>query len=915
MHISLGKHIKVMFLAALLLGAVTPFYASQNQVDAQAACCGGGIIDPTFSCIQASSCSSNQCAYVSECFVCTLDRIGDGGCQFASIGANVFLYGGCRPKTVCPDGTLTCGGCGGGGTGVPVDPPPGCNNPGNVSFGSNPLTAPANNSLGLNPVRVVFQWNRVGSGSTANGVDWGHVDNSCVAQTRTYSIFVKKVTAATACAGQDRSTFTSIDGLSYPSGGNDPMNLSVTYNDTNLDYGSTYCWFVRKSNTGGSPANSSIWKFSTDARPILTGTRIVNPRNNSIVPTCGADISRIGKFTASSSTIHNPIDIEVTWVDPDSVGDFKNIYLAFIPTETSNGEAARLDDSSVQTKIQNRRTLNARYTIDNTLSVENISTSSLTGSYTPNATSGDITNNIDGNAIVLGIGSATNVTITNNPDNSRTVVANFRLQINDNFPNNNTNPLSAFFSHYNLYSMFIFTRSRVNGMGQTIITEYSGDINQNNVTNTLRYMKSDKILYIDTASPTPVISSIPNGDGSFNVTWRPQDNLGLRTNTTFLTTVHASVAGDSLQENYPSGATINPVPTVLPVVSNLSAYLSLANGVNFTRAYRDQNLGVNSNFTFTLDIEDLSCNRGDFQLTVTGLPSPWVSVFNSNASIGNVLSGSTIPQIAGYNQLFQLEDATDIRQPFTTAYAFILGSNSLPSAYISYRDQYVSTYDDLGLDPPESASWYSYFLDKVQNSTTPVTSIGSLTTSTPGALASTAPLSTALGAAVGEKRNYIVNGNLVLNRRTNCNLRSIFVISGNLTIHSDFQITENASATIFNGCIFVVQGTVSMINYAPTASRTKYPTTAEHATYGLFEASIFADGNINISRSGATPLGTFLVGNLTSRGNISDSATFQNTDNLTKPSFLVYSDPRYLITFLNDLGRFAYSIREEGVVP
>ncbi len=908
MHLT-GKFLTTSIVLVALLIPLT----FTKPVSAEPLCCTGSNLDPVLSCIDSNICGASECAWIN-CFVCNSNNYGST-CGPGDEGTTVYSAFGCRPKTVCSDGTLTCGSCsGGGGTGDPPDPPPGCNNPGNVTFGGNPLVAPANNSVGLNPLRVQFQWNRVASGSTANGVDWGQVNNSCINQTRTYTIFTKKVTPATTCSSEDRSTFFALHSVSYSAGGNDPMNLSVNYTDLNLDYGATYCWFIRKANSN-SQVFSPIRKFSTDARPILTATRIVNPRNNSIVPTCGADIRRIGKYTASSSIIHNPIDIEVTWVDPDSVGDFKNIYLAFIPTETSGGEATRLDESAIQTKIQNRRTLNARYTIDNTLSVENLSTSNLTGSYTPNANSGDITNNIDGNAIILGIGSATNVTITNNPDSSRTVVANFRIQINDNFPNNNTNPLSAFFNYYNLYSMFIFTRSRVNGQGQTVVTDYAGDINQNNVSNTLRYMRTSQTLFIDTTSPTPTISTAPNGDGSFNITWRAADNLGLGPNSTFLTTVHSNVAGDALQENYPTGGTVNPVPTALPAVSNLSAYLSLVNGVNFTRAYRDQNLGVNSNFTFGLDIQDLSCNRGDFQLTVTGLPSPWVSVFNSNASIGNVLSGSTIPQIAGYSQLFNIEDAADVRQPFTTAYAFILGSNSLPSAYISYRSLYVPTYDDLGLEPPQGSSWYAYFLDKVQNSSTPATTRAGFTTTTPGTLSSTAPLSTTLGAAVGEKRNYIINGNVILNRRTNCNMRSIFVISGNLTIHSDFQITENGSATIFNGCIFVVQGTVSMINYTPTASRTKYPITGQHLTYGLFEASIFADGNISISRSGPTPLGTFLVGNITTRGNITNSATFENTDNLSKPSFLVYADPRYLMTFMNDLGRFAYSIREEGVAP
>lgn len=838
----------------------------------------------------------------------------------------------CNPQSlhvysanVCADGSRSCGACPANedpGDPGPGDPGPSCYYPGSVQFGADALRKPVNNATGLDPAVIQFEWSRVANGNNVYaGQDWGHVDNPCVIQRRIYTVYLREAAADGTCS-TNKNTYSPIDEKEYPAtnagdvtnGGTDPMIVPNVFKNDVLKYATTYCWYVKKENKVFPGRTTNIRKFTTEARPILVSTKILNAKNNAEVPTCGADIRRIGKYSATSTTIQNPMDIEVTFRDPDSTGNFSDLMVALIPTAQSNTEAQRITSASTITKITGNRTLIAKYAVDNTLTTKSVGTLNTSGTFSGAATSGDANNSIDTNATILSIGSATNITLTANGDGSRTIVAKFRIRFNDNFPNNTNITTSNFYNYYNIYSTMFFTRTRTNiNNGNIVTTTYSADFDQTTMTGQLNYLKTDRIMYIDTTAPNPVLTSTTNPDSSFNVVWRANDNLALEPNTGFKTAVHASVAGDSLMQNYPSGTVINPVPTTVPLSSNLNAYLSLSNGVNYTAVYRDQNSGVTSNSIFTLDTDDLSCNNGIFQLTVTGLASPWLSVFNGNASIGNGLSGSNIPVISPYTQLFGLEDAVDSTQPHTTAYAFLIGTSGLPSSHISKKRLYANSYDDYSDTPPVGSSWYAYMLDRVKESPTPITTYGNTTVNSLGTLTASQDMSTVFGVATGAKHNFIINGNLVINPRNNCDLRSVFVVSGTISIHSDFQIKENASLAIYNGCIFVSQGDVTLTSYTPNSSRFKFATSGEHSTYGLFEANILTDGNIHIVKSTASPIGAFIVGNLTTRGYISSNTVFVGNTNLTKPSILVYSDPRYIFSFMDELGTYSYSIREEGL--
>jgi hypothetical protein len=925
MHLRLNLLTKIFIGILFFTGFafIAPSEVITPKVDAALACCYGSPIDGTASCKDSSTCGSNQCAYVSSCFLCDEANYGNGSCEPSRHGIIVSNDKGCRAKTACQNGTYTCGSCTedppAGGT--PPAPPPGCYWPGGLQFGTANLRKPADGATGLDPAVIQFEWQRViPSSNVYAGQDWGHVNNPCTLQARIYTIYIREALADGTCTGA-RSTFSPIDVLEYPatnggneaSGGADPLIVKNVWKNNMLKYATSYCWFVKKENKVGAALYSERRKFTTDARPVWVSSRIINARNNAQVPTCGADIRRVGKYSAASTTIQNPMDIEVTYRDPDSTGDFTDLMVALVPRYDTSGETLRITESSMRSKIVNDRSLAMRFGINNTLTVKNLSTLNLAATFTPDAVAGDLNNNIDANATILSMGSATNITITTNADLSRTIVAKFRVRFNDNFPNNTSDPANLF---YNIYTTLFFSRTRTNiNNGNIITTSYSADFDQTTMTGFKNYLRTFDAWFIDTTPPTPTLTSTLNADNSFNVVWRAADNVGLEANTGFKTSVHANVAGDSLMQDYPGGTIINPVPTSEPGSSNLNAYLNLSNGVNHTEVYRDQNGGVLSNSTFTLDIDDLACNNGRFQITVAGLPSPWLSVFNGNISVGGALTGATIPPVSPYTQRFSLEDTADSTQPYTTAYAFIAGGTTLPSTYISKKNLYANSYNDLSDAPPEGTSWYQYFLAKVQDSSTPVTTLGTTNITNPGASTTTQDISVPLSQTSGVERNFIINGNLTINPRNNCNLRSIFVISGNLTIHSDFQIREHATSGIFNACLFVVLGNVEMYNNVPNASRFKYSAAGEEDTYGLFEANIFADGNITIFRVGATPLGTFVSGNLTAIGQITSNSNFSGATNLTKPSLLVYTDPRYIITFMDELGKYSYSIREEGFIP
>jgi len=96
-------------------------------------------------------------------------------------------------------------------------------------------------------------------------------------------------------------------------------NLSLTattHTLSDLNYGSQYCWKIRKSN-GSKTADSIARNFTIDSPPSLSGAGVLND-------ICGGEFSG----SLSSSSVSNPIDYAINYSDPE--GDtISRVQLAF----------------------------------------------------------------------------------------------------------------------------------------------------------------------------------------------------------------------------------------------------------------------------------------------------------------------------------------------------------------------------------------------------------------------------------------------------------------------------------------------------------------------------------------------------------------------------------------------------------
>lgn len=137
------------------------------------------------------------------------------------------------------------------------------------------------------------------------------------------------------------------------------------------------------------------------------------------------------------------------------------------------------------------------------------------------------------------------------------------------------------------------------------------------------------------------------------------------------------------------------------------------------------------------------------------------------------------------------------------------------------------------------------------------------------------------------------NSNLNINSDFNCNRKVLLFVTGNLTIDGD--ISNNNST---NGCIFIVQGNVTIQDMDPTGSH-KSPDGANFPRYDLIEAFIISDGQINIPQvdSGVDVRDGLKVhgGLLAFGGNpaVLMERSLKLKDNANYPTYILHHDTRY----------------------
>lgn len=134
-----------------------------------------------------------------------------------------------------------------------------------------------------------------------------------------------------------------------------------------------------------------------------------------------------------------------------------------------------------------------------------------------------------------------------------------------------------------------------------------------------------------------------------------------------------------------------------------------------------------------------------------------------------------------------------------------------PINRVSRLNKYATQYINEAVNPRNGVSWYNHLLPTVQrNNISPMINFSTTNevatgiTQIPVAQTYGGNLSALFGIAVNGKANVNLTGNVIFNPNTICNIKSIIFVSGNL------RLLPNFATTAGNGCMFVVQGTISI---------------------------------------------------------------------------------------------------------
>jgi hypothetical protein len=276
-------------------------------------------------------------------------------------------------------------------------------------------------------------------------------------------------------------------------------------------------------------------------------------------------------------------------------------------------------------------------------------------------------------------------------------------------------------------------------------------------------------------------------------------------------------------------------------------------------SYQTNTTPFNSNVDFTYSSTDKACNTGTSAPAGLLLINPWLMTTNGDTYSAQGYTPNPLIQIPA------IKDPAIDEGVGTTSPRFLTAENG--------QTPYLSTYgylDNAGINIPRSSAngftvlgykddngqpkassnftnWYD-FLESRVNENIPAARVKNL----PFGSYVSKNISTILGipangpvGATVDLRVVVakVSGDLSLQDIT-CDAKTIFLISGNLTLNPEFNLTEPTSGaqaikTVpgnINGCLFIVKNKTTV-----TAGGKKIPPATDQAAYDLVKAFIITD--------------------------------------------------------------------------
>ncbi len=632
---------------------------------------------------------------------------------------------------------------------------------------------------------------------------------------------------------------------------------TLNKNVSGLSWGANYCWFVQKNNSK-STQNSSVWSFKVNKTPINLSHNFTQDN------TCKISDGISGRADNPSGETENPISYSFSFQDPES-DTFLGSYLVFVPVYRENNPT--VNANTVEQEAINAGGIGVLINNSN----GKVSTLNNNITWSSGITSGDETTQ-NGHATVLGADVDTKMTVSGD-----TATANFKIRMENTFPSGT----------YNVYGMVLMQNS-----DGTIVSSYATPLDSQ------VFIKLDSWRF-DLANPGPVLTGPTyNTDQTFNVNWGATDSGGSGLYTIYSYIWSDKSSGAQLTDSSVGVINLGNTPYDYPQGSNA--------GINTGNLglHKYKTTGIPANYSYKLVAKDNACNISGTTIGVSE-PKPWIISYLGNAS-ANLGFEVNIPD----NPNFKVPFANDVGTPYLSSYAVISGNTIVPTLRISKTDTYALNYTNDAVEPPKSSNfskWYDLVKDRVEkNKKSPiVTKSGNM--SIDGSIAN------GIGVSVGDKVIVEQSGGDLTISNGVCDVKVIFLISGNLTLSTDFVENNDASA-----CMFVVKGNVNLTSVAA-----KSPTIAVDSTtqpyYDKIEAYIITDLKLetftnNLPGSTNKYEGLYIDGGMVVNGAPGNALSLKRDlnyqANLTDPGVVVKYNPKYLIMFGNDLADRSYSIRE-----
>ncbi len=815
---------------------------------------------------------------------------GCGGTCGGSWSCNCVTDSSCPTGggTACTPNAERCNGCDrvrclSDGTGeVIIGAGACCGGGGETCTATNPvaptLSSPADGSvLGSNDVTLT--WNATSS--------WG---TGCPANNR-YNVYL------------DQSCDASWTSLG--------TTTSTSIIASDLTWGQTYCWRVEAHN-GSNGAYSSIWDFSINNPPTITGNGVVGDL-------CGYGIT--GRIDSPSTTKSNPLSFTSSFNDIES-DTFQEIQLALVPQSSlnlntasasqvlqasinSNSIAVKITQTTAQTYSSSGGTTNyycasapspsnptpcapgfinpsAPVTCNSSTDVKCENTTT-TFAWSPAGSGGANITNSANTATVRGSGTTTKMVLSGS-----NATGNIEIEFKNNFPS----------GIYNIYLM------GVTNVGGTLIS------NNATATDNLVFAKVNTWQF-DMVNPTVSIDNILYSGNSFNARWGASDNSGLKAIYPY---IWADNGGSTLIDQT-GGYTINPLgvtPLEYPDPSNGGFGISALSGGYVNRSYNYS--GETVNYTLNLAAEDLACNIQDGNSSASA-PKPWMIGYKGNMSTNG---GVTDITIVGGTTLIESSVGvfeSNIPNKFGS-FSVTSGNGILPSSNISELDMYDYNYYNQATKPDSRSgtnNWYEYIKDRLSaNKDTiniPVSTSNLI--QYPSNYSISSLLNTLIGTTGNTSSVYYIEytsptaiPSFALN--TLCDRKVIFVSSAGFNIEPDFTRSTDGA------CMFVSNGNINILPTTPQKINRLLTQLSFHR-YDFVEAFLITNGTLDIPEKTYLPTyrwdGLIVKGGAITNQNDFDR-NLNSTANALQPALSFRYDPVYSIVFRDALASRYYSVRE-----